>query len=226
MKKFQNFDLKKIKYKIKSMENIWISSWKHCDIYGKIDLIILGFLSIYSWCIMIEKFFVLRSAFRNNKIFTKYFLAKKEIKKIPSPLYSIIDNLTSLAKYENFTIEKIKKYQEKAIMKEQANLEKNLTTLATITAIAPFLGLLGTVWGLLISFTNMSITGSSSIKVVASGVAEALITTVLGLLVAIPAAVGYNYFRERIQNLMDEIEYMLPYIEEYLEEVLLKENEK
>lgn len=111
-------------------------------------------------------------------------------------------------------------------MKEQANLEKNLTTLATITAIAPFLGLLGTVWGLLISFTNMSITGSSSIKVVASGVAEALITTVLGLLVAIPAAVGYNYFRERIQNLMDEIEYILPYIEEYLEKVLLKENEK
>jgi biopolymer transport protein ExbB/TolQ len=111
-------------------------------------------------------------------------------------------------------------------MKQQTDLEKNLTSLATITVVAPFLGLLGTIWGLLISFINMSITGSSSIKVVASGVAEALITTVLGLLVAIPAAVGYNYFKDRIQRLMDEMELLIPFIEEYLMDFSLKQNEK
>ena len=208
------------------MENIWISSWKHCDIYGKLDLIILGILSLYSWYIMIEKFLTTRTAFKNNEIFQSYLISKKEIKKIPSPLYSIVDYLITMIKYEKFTLEKTKKCIEKAFAKEKINLEKNLTSLATITVIAPFLGLLGTVWGLLISFTNMAVTGSSSIKVVAGGVAEALITTVLGLLVAIPAAVGYNYFKEKIQNLMDEMEFLIPYIEEYLSEIHLKEHEK
>lgn len=208
------------------MGNIWISSWKHCDIYGKIDLVILGILSIYSWYIMIEKFLTIRTAIKNNKIFESYFISKKEIKKIICPLFSIIDYLISLIKYEKFSLEESKKYIEKAFIKEQTNLEKNLTSLATITAIAPFLGLLGTVWGLLISFINMSVTGSSSIKVVAGGVAEALITTVLGLLVAIPAAIGYNFFKDRIQTLMDEMEFLIPYIEEYLSKIPLKQNEK
>jgi len=208
------------------MGKIWILSWHHCDIFGKLDLIILGFLSIYSWYIMIEKFLILKNAFKKNKIFEHYFVSKKEIKKIPCPLYSIIDYLTSLIKYENFTFERAKKHIEKTFMKQQTDLEKNLTSLATITVVAPFLGLLGTIWGLLISFINMSITGSSSIKVVASGVAEALITTVLGLLVAIPAAVGYNYFKDRIQRLMDEMELLIPFIEEYLMDFSLKQNEK
>ncbi|HOM26586.1 MAG TPA: MotA/TolQ/ExbB proton channel family protein [bacterium] len=208
------------------MENIWISSWKHCDIFGKVDLVILAFLSIYSWYIIFEKLFVLKTAFKRNKDFEKIFLSQKEIKRIPCPLYSVLDYLTSLIKFEKFSPEISKKYIEKAFIKEQNNLEKNLTSLATITAIAPFLGLLGTIWGLLIAFTNMSITGSSSIKVVASGVAEALITTVLGLLVAIPAAVGYNFLREKIQLLMDEMEFLIPYIEEYLNELFLKQNEK
>ncbi|HOK55843.1 MAG TPA: MotA/TolQ/ExbB proton channel family protein [bacterium] len=208
------------------MENIWISSWKHCDIFGKVDLVILAFLSIYSWYIIFEKLFVLKKAFKRNKDFEKIFLSQKEIKRIPCPLYSVLDYLTSLIKFEKFSPEISKKYIEKAFIKEQNNLEKNLTSLATITAIAPFLGLLGTIWGLLIAFTNMSITGSSSIKVVASGVAEALITTVLGLLVAIPAAVGYNFLREKIQLLMDEMEFLIPYIEEYLNELFLKQNEK
>jgi biopolymer transport protein ExbB/TolQ len=72
----------------------------------------------------------------------------------------------------------------------------------------------------------MSITGSSSIKVVASGVAEALITTVLGLMVAIPSAVGYNFLKEKVQLLMDEMEFLTPYIEEYLNEFFVKQNEK
>jgi len=208
------------------MGNIWVLSWRHCDIFGKIDLIILGVLSIYSWYIIIEKFLVLRNAFKKNKIFEHFFISKKDIKKIPCPLYSIIDYLSSLIKHKNFTYEMAKKHIEKTFMKQQTDLEKNLTSLATITVVAPFLGLLGTIWGLLISFINMSITGSSSIRVVASGVAEALITTVLGLLVAIPAAIGYNYFKDRIQRLMDDMEFLIPFIEEYLMEISLNKNEK
>ncbi|MCX7916513.1 MAG: MotA/TolQ/ExbB proton channel family protein [bacterium] len=208
------------------MENIWISAWKHCDIFGKIDLVLLGILSIYSWYIIFEKISILRISYKRNKEVEKSFLAQKEIKKIPCPLYSTLDYLTTLIRYDKITPDMSKKYIEKAFVREQNNLEKNLTSLATITAIAPFLGLLGTVWGLLIAFTNMSITGSSSIKVVASGVAEALITTVLGLLVAIPAAVGYNFLRDKIQILMDEMEFLIPQIEKFLDEYFIKQNEK
>ncbi len=207
------------------MENIWISSWKHCDIFGKIILIILGILSIYSWYVIIEKFLTVKNAFKKNKIFESSFISKKEIKKILCPLYSIIHYLTSLLKYEKMDLETTKKYIEKAFLKEQTDLEKNLTSLATIAAVSPFLGLLGTVWGLLLSFTNMAITGSSSIRVVAGGVAEALITTVLGLLVAIPAAIGYNYLKDKIRTLMDEMEFLIPYIEDYLN-FLSKQNQK
>lgn len=207
------------------MKNIWVSSWNHCDLFGKIDLILLGILSVYSWFLMIEKYLIIKQAKKNNKEFEKYFILKKEIKKIPSPLYNIINFLTSLVRYEKISIDMTKKYIDMAFAKEQSILERNLSSLATITSIAPFLGLLGTVWGLLISFTNMSITGSSSIRVVAGGVAEALITTVLGLLVAIPAAVGYNFFKDKIANLMEEMEFLIPTIESFLNEVLI-ENEK
>jgi len=198
------------------MENIWISAWNHCDIFGKIDIVILCILSVYSWYIMIEKYLTIKNSFKKNKLLETHLITKKEVKKIPCPLYSIIHYLVSLLKYEKIEAEKVKNYIEKAFIKEQTELERNLTTLATITAVAPFLGLLGTVWGLLLSFTNMAATGSSSIKVVASGVAEALITTVLGLLVAIPSAAGYNYLKEKVQNLMDEMEFLIPVIEDYI----------
>ncbi|MCM8818970.1 MAG: MotA/TolQ/ExbB proton channel family protein [Candidatus Omnitrophica bacterium] len=207
------------------MENIFISSWKHCDIFGKIDIVVLCLLSIYSWYVIIEKFFIIRNAYKKNKIFESYLVSKKEIKKIPSPIYSIFHYVQSLLKYEKMDFETAKKYIEKGFIKEQINLERNLTSLATISAVAPFLGLLGTVWGLLIAFTNMSITGSSSIRVVAGGVAEALITTVIGLLVAIPAAVGYNYFKDKVQNLMEEMEVLIPFIEEYISMQFFKDEE-
>lgn len=212
--------------KIYKMKNVWISSWNHCDIFGKGILIILGILSIYSWFVMIEKYLTIKEARRKNKTFEKYFIFKKEVKKISCPLYNIVNFLSSLIKYEKMPLEIAKKYINIAFTKEQSNLEKNLSSLITITSIAPFLGLLGTIWGLLISFTNMSVTGSSSIRVVAGGVAEALITTVLGLMVAIPAAVGYNFFKDRIQNLIEEMEFLIPRIESFLNEILIDEKQE
>ncbi|MCM8832681.1 MAG: MotA/TolQ/ExbB proton channel family protein [Candidatus Omnitrophica bacterium] len=208
------------------MGNIWITSWRHSDIFCRGILVILGVLSVYSWYIIFEKLFIIRTAYVKNRYLGNLILSKKEIKRVPCPLYSIFDYLTTLIRYNKFSLEMSKSYIEKAFIKEQNNLEKNLTSLATITTVAPFLGLLGTVWGLLVSFINMSITGSSSIKVVASGVAEALITTVLGLMVAIPAAVGYNFLKEKIKVLMDEMEFFIPHIEQYLNEIFLRQNEK
>ncbi|RKZ13955.1 hypothetical protein DRQ53_01355 [bacterium] len=79
-------------------------------------------------------------------------------------------------------------------------MERGLGWLATLTAVAPFLGLLGTVWGIMNSFLQLGRQGSATLDVVGPGIAEALITTVCGLGVAIPAVVGYNWFTRRVQD--------------------------
>lgn len=205
-------------------ENILISSWKHCDIFGKIDIVILILLSLYSWYLMIEKYLIIKNSHKNNQIFLNSIRQKKPIEILSCPLYRILKELIFLIKTGKTSLGKVKGYFEKLLLKEKTELEKNLSHLATITAIAPFLGLLGTVWGLLIAFTNMAITGSSSIRVVASGVAEALITTVIGLLVAIPAAVGYNFLKEKVFLVIEEMELLGEEIEEFL--MYIDKNEK
>ena len=84
-------------------------------------------------------------------------------------------------------------------------LEDGLPFLATTGSVAPFFGLLGTVWGIMDAFLSIGLRGSGNINVVAPGVAEALITTITGLAVAIPAVIGYNYFVSQIKEIGDEL---------------------
>lgn len=192
-----------------------VSAWRNCDFAGKSVIVILFFLSFYSWYLIIFKFFLLKEVDRKNKIFGDLLLSgKKNPEFINCPLSRIMKYGMKIAKSKN--PENIESYIEKAYLKEQGILEKNLSFLATVAAISPFLGLLGTVWGLLVAFHNMAITGSSSIKVVASGVAEALVTTIIGLVVAIPAAVGYNYLREKIAGINERMEFLFPYVKEFI----------
>ncbi|HDN98156.1 MAG: hypothetical protein DRP67_00125 [Candidatus Omnitrophota bacterium] len=188
------------------MNNIFLSAWRHCDLAGKADLVILGIFSLVSWCIIIEKFFILRRVRRNNKIFKSYLERGEK----PPDLFCPLSNILKYGLEKNIDDDKFDEYIEKFATNQLEALESNLSFLATTSAICPFLGLLGTVWGLLLAFNNMAITGSSSIKVVASGVAEALITTVVGLIVAIPAAIGYNWFLTVIRKIGSEIEILLP----------------
>jgi len=93
-----------------------------------------------------------------------------------------------------------------AISEEVGILEKRLNILATTVSVSPFLGLLGTVWGVMTAFLNMGIHGSADITFVGPGIAEALITTVAGLAVAIPALVAYNSFVESFNRVQKEME--------------------
>lgn len=88
---------------------------------------------------------------------------------------------------------------------ESAKLEKHLGFLATTGSVSPFIGLAGTVWGVMMSFLNIGAMGSASLVVVAPGIAEALIATVAGLAAAIPAVVGYNHFLQRMREMGDTI---------------------
>ncbi|MFT5123283.1 MAG: biopolymer transport protein TolQ [Kiritimatiellia bacterium] len=98
-------------------------------------------------------------------------------------------------------LESIGKMAECKVAEQALVLEENMGWLATAASAAPFLGLLGTVWGVMGAFTGMAVTGSASISAVAPGVASALATTVVGLIVALPSAVGYNILSHRIRVL-------------------------
>jgi biopolymer transport protein TolQ len=91
---------------------------------------------------------------------------------------------------------------ERAVSSETQNLEQRLGVLATATSVCPFLGLFGTVWGIMDSFIEIQSFGTANINVVAPGIAEALITTVGGLAVAIPAVMAYNYFARRLRRII------------------------
>ncbi|MEJ2152420.1 MAG: MotA/TolQ/ExbB proton channel family protein [Gemmatimonadota bacterium] len=94
---------------------------------------------------------------------------------------------------------------EREASQQVEKLEEGLPFLATTGSVAPFFGLLGTVWGIMDAFLSIGLRGSGNINVVAPGVAEALITTIAGLAVAIPAVIGYNYFVSQIKEIGDEL---------------------
>ncbi|MCX8082195.1 MAG: MotA/TolQ/ExbB proton channel family protein [bacterium] len=196
------------------MENIWIASWKQSDVVGRFIIVVLVFLSFYSWKIILEKFFIFRNIEKKHRIFEKQIKKGGNVRLLNCPLSSILNYGIEIREREN--MEDLKEHLEKAFIREEGKLEVKLISLATIATISPFLGLLGTVWGLLLSFQGIAAAGSSSVRFVAGGVYTALITTVVGLIVAIPAAVGYNYYRERLNNILEKMEFIFPYILDYI----------
>ncbi|MCM8770062.1 MAG: MotA/TolQ/ExbB proton channel family protein [Candidatus Omnitrophica bacterium] len=198
------------------MGKILLSAWQHCDWAGKLDLVVLGILSVISWWIMIEKYLLMRRIHQRQKNFEDTLADQKIPDILPSPIHQVFLFGRNLVQKETWSEEKLVVHLEKVAVRELETIGQNLSFLAAIATVAPFLGLLGTVWGLLIAFHNMYITGSSSIKVVASGVAEALVTTVIGLVVAIPAAVGYSYFTESLKKLGTRIDALLPELAEII----------
>ena len=181
------------------------------DLAGKLDIVVLILLSIISWYIMIGKYGVFRRVKRLHAGFEHAFAGEQNPGEEDSPLHRIFAYAHSLARRE-IPEEKLAVYVEHFAARELDELETNLTFLSVTSVVAPLLGLLGTVWGLLVAFHAMALAGSSSIKVVAAGVAEALITTVVGLLVAVPAAVAFTYFSDRLRKIAGRVDFLLPQI--------------
>ncbi|MCM8764455.1 MAG: MotA/TolQ/ExbB proton channel family protein [Candidatus Omnitrophica bacterium] len=192
------------------MENIWVASWKHCDWVGKIDLILLVLMSIYSWSIIIDKFILFKKIKKANEIFLKSFYDGRIISVSGSPWSRILNRILKEKAKQNISSEEtifnlIKRYANEEI----ASLGNRIDFLLSISAVAPFMGLLGTVWGILMAFHNIGITRTSSVSIIASGVSEALIVTFVGLVVAIPAALGYNYLDGELRKIRAQGEEVL-----------------
>lgn len=176
------------------------------DFVVKFVIIILIAASIYSWAIIIEKYKLFKKINGSSSIFEEQFWSSKSAdslyKKLEGynedPMANVfkagMDFMIKNKSRSASTQERVLQALSGSIDKEMAVVEKKLTFLATVGSTAPFIGLFGTVWGIMNSFQSIAISKNTSLAIVAPGIAEALFATALGLLAAIPAVVAYNKF--------------------------------
>ena len=175
------------------------------DIIVKAVIIILIACSIYSWAVIIEKFRLFKKINQSTEEFESKFWNSKSAETFYNNLPSNIedpmalvfkDAMQSLLKKRSRTDinSRMTTMLETGIEKQISKISKGFTFLATVGSTAPFIGLFGTVWGIMNSFQSIAISRNTSLAIVAPGIAEALFATALGLLAAIPAVIAYNKF--------------------------------
>ena len=219
--------------------------WRNAPNEGRAILIVLMVFSIFAWSVMVSKSLQMRRAKKLNQFFDAEFRAQKNvlgifdrrIQVMGCPLFTVynegsIELDTRLKdpvndgrkKFVSLKgMEHVKRTLENAVARESLKLESGLILLAIAVSGAPFLGLLGTVWGVMITFADVGQTKQADLVTMAPGVSTALVTTVAGLLVAIPSMFGYNWLvhnlRVRTVELDNFAQELVSKIEtEYLQE--------
>lgn len=181
----------------------------NADFVVKTVLLILTFFSVYSWAIILYKFAYLRKVERENDSFVRNFRRRKNLEPLvqsmkSSPLANLFRSLAELpTASQRDEYRKALRHQTNL---ETARMERYLNFLATTGSSTPFIGLFGTVWGIMNSFRGIGAAGAASLAVVAPGIAEALIATAAGLVAAIPAVIAYNYYLSRIRLITIQVE--------------------
>ena len=185
---------------------LW-SLFKRADFVVKFVIILLIASSIFSWALIFDKFKLFKSINKSTEDFEKKFWKAKSAESfnnnLPSNskdpatiIFKLAMNEVIKTKRQSSSIQaaRVERVLEIATDNEVKKIEKNFTYLATIGSTAPFIGLFGTVWGIMNSFQSIAISRNTSLAIVAPGIAEALFATALGLLAAIPAVIAYNKF--------------------------------
>ena len=193
-------------------------------------LVVLCLFSVVSLGIIFFKFRQVYRANSQSEKFLDFFWKVKKFDSINAQLDRFTDSPLAVLFSEGFSelkklmekgeerdepevistdlggVENISRALRRATTSEITRLEKYLTFLATTGSTAPFIGLFGTVWGIMTAFKGIGETGSASLAVVAPGIAEALVATAVGLVAAIPAVMGYNHFQHKIKVLISEMD--------------------
>jgi len=193
----------------------------------KLVLLTLLIFSVFSWAIIIYKMFLIRKIEKESGTFYDLFWQKRQfsqvfsegksftttpLNKLFTSVYSELSNIVKTTgnpepqRVSREEMERIQRILRKTSAVETAKLEYAVSFLATTGNTAPFIGLFGTVWGIMASFRNIGALGTANLAVVAPGISEALVATAMGLLVAIPAVVGYNHIISRIERITSEME--------------------
>jgi biopolymer transport protein ExbB/TolQ len=197
--------------------------WQQATPEAKVIIMVLAVFSIFAWTVMASKAMQMRRAKKLNQYFNVEFRTQKSVLEVYDrrvqvdgcPLFAIYqEGCAELAgrrkgvaterdnsKITLNSMEHVKRALERAVADESLKLESGLILLAIAVSGAPFLGLLGTVWGVMSTFSYVAMKGQADLATMAPGVAAALVTTVAGLLVAIPSMFGYNYLVHNLRVL-------------------------
>jgi len=196
--------------------SLW-SLFMRADFIVKSVILMLIGCSIYSWAIIIEKFRLFKKINLESEKFEEKFWKSKSAETFYNSLPADLENPMALlfkdsmqtllkAKNKSNLSERMGSMLEVNIEKQIVTLEKGFTFLATVGSTAPFIGLFGTVWGIMNSFQSIAISRNTSLAIVAPGIAEALFATALGLLAAIPAVVAYNKYNNDSKKYSQKLE--------------------
>ena len=194
-----------------------ISLFLRADIIVKSVMIILVVFSIYSWAIIFDKIRLFRKINKSAEEFEEKFWKSKSAEtfynNLPSTtndpmaeLFKSSMQMVMKSRSKSNLSERLAGVLEANIEKQMTNVDKNYTFLATVGSTAPFIGLFGTVWGIMNSFQSIAISRNTSLAIVAPGIAEALFATALGLLAAIPAVIAYNKFSNDSKKYSQKLE--------------------
>ena len=196
--------------------SLW-SLFLRADFIVKSVILMLIGCSIYSWAVIIEKFRLFKKINLESEEFEEKFWKSKSAETFYNSLPADVENPTALlfkdtmqsllkAKSKTNLNERMASILEVNIEKQISKIDKGFTFLATVGSTAPFIGLFGTVWGIMNSFQSIAISRNTSLAIVAPGIAEALFATALGLLAAIPSVVAYNKFNNDSKKYSQRLE--------------------
>ena len=194
-----------------------LSLFLRADIIVKSVIVILIVSSIYSWAIIFDKIKLFRKINKSAEEFEEKFWKSKSAEtfynSLPStsndPMTQVFKNSMQMvmkSRSKSNLTERMTSVLDANIEKQMTIIDKNYTFLATVGSTAPFIGLFGTVWGIMNSFQSIAISRNTSLAIVAPGIAEALFATALGLLAAIPAVIAYNKFNNDSKKYSQKLE--------------------
>ena len=194
-----------------------INLFIRADVIVKSVIIILIASSIYSWALIIEKYRLFKKINKTSEDFENKFWKSKSAESfynnlpqnIEDPMANVFKDTMQVivkSKSKSNLSNRLESMLEVSIEKQMNTIEKSYTFLATVGSTAPFIGLFGTVWGIMNSFQSIAISRNTSLAIVAPGIAEALFATALGLLAAIPAVIAYNQFNSNSKKYTGRIE--------------------
>ncbi len=197
----------------------------------KLILLILIGLSVACWSVIVLKYRLIRRANRESAEFISLFRQRKNYSALYRDSEKLADshlaeifrvgyaelsrvgksletrNLLELSANPEVLLENVERAIQGGMTAERQRLERFLPLLATTGSTAPFIGLFGTVWGIMTSFHEIGLRGAANLAVVAPGISEALIATAIGLVAAIPAVVGYNHFATKVRGIENEMSH-------------------
>ena len=196
-----------------------IQLFLRADFIVKGVIVILIAASIYSWALIFDKYKLFKKIEKSTTIFEEKFWKSKSAESFYNNLNNrekdpvanifqsaMVELIKTKSKSTSIQSARVSRVIEISADKEIKLIEKHFTFLATVGSTAPFIGLFGTVWGIMNSFQSIAISRNTSLAIVAPGIAEALFATALGLLAAIPAVIAYNKFNSDSKRYSGRIE--------------------